>query len=400
MKVRAVLTLLGLALLSCTTHGAQRGQSLSARASAPAVVRTLQLRVPSQTPAGTAVFIAGDFNGWKPGDSSWTLVRGADGSFAMTLPASVRGDIQFKFTLGSWETVETDSAGGDVPNRTWLVPDSGAAEWRGTVAAWRIGPAPRRRSTAGPSVSLLDTAFAAPQLGGRRRIWLYLPPGYAASSRRYPVLYMHDGQNLFDDSTSFGGEWGVDETLDRLHAEGDPGVIVVGVDNGGDRRLAEYSPWPNLTYGGGDGDAYVEFLVRTLKPWVDEHYRTRPDRLNTGVMGSSMGGLISFYAALKYPQVFGRAGVFSPSLWFAPQIFAYARRATPARPDPRFYFMSGALESSSNETVLDQRRMMDTLSAAGFGIGGEVDTLVLADGRHQEWFWRREFERAYRRLYR
>ena len=140
--------------------------------------------------------------------------------------------------------------------------------------------------------------------------------------------------------------------------------------------------------------------MHTLKPWVDEHYRTRPDRLHTGVMGSSMGGLISFYAALKYPQVFGRAGVFSPSLWFAPQIFAYARRATPTRPDPRFYFMSGALESASNETVLDQRRMMDTLAAAGFRIGGEVDSLVLADGRHQEWFWRREFEAAYRRLFR
>ena len=141
-------------------------------------------------------------------------------------------------------------------------------------------------------------------------------------------------------------------------------------------------------------------LVQTLKPWIDQHYRTRPDRMHTGVMGSSMGGLISLYAALKYPQVFGRAGVFSPSLWFAPELFAYARRAAPTRPDPRFYFLSGGLETASNETVLDQRRMMDTLAAAGFRIGSEVDSLVRADGRHQEWFWRREFAAAYRRLFR
>jgi metallo-beta-lactamase class B len=155
-------------------------------------------------------------------------------------------------------------------------------------------PAQARASTATASVSILDTAFAMPQLERTRRIWLYLPPGYAASTRRYPVLYMHDGQNLFDAATSFAGEWGVDETLDSLHALGDPGVIVVGIDNGRMKRMDEYTPWHNTRYGGGEGDAYVDFLTQTLKPYVDAHYRTLAERVHTGVAGSSMGGRSRF----------------------------------------------------------------------------------------------------------
>ena len=121
-----------------------------------------------------------------------------------------------------------------------------------TACAQRSEPRP---STARAGVSVLDTAFAMPQLKRTRRVWVYLPPDYATSERRYPVLYMHDGQNLFDAATSYAGEWGIDETLDSLHAAGDPGVIVVGIDNGGERRLDEYSPWRNERHGGGEGAA-------------------------------------------------------------------------------------------------------------------------------------------------
>jgi metallo-beta-lactamase class B len=245
-------------------------------------------------------------------------------------------------------------------------------------------------------VTVIDSVDM-PQLGRTRRLWVYLPPDYATSKRRYPVLYMHDGQNVFDDATSYAGEWGVDETLDSLHAAGDPGVIVVAVDHGGSLRIPEYSPWPTR-FGAGEGEQYAAFLVNTLKPWIDRHYRTLPDRLHTGIAGSSMGGLISFYAALKYPQVFGRAGVFSPSFWIAPAAYDFAARAAAPR-GGRFYIISGALEVAAGEAQgiyqRDQERMVETLERRGFRPGTNVVAKIVADGKHAEWFWRREFPAAY-----
>jgi metallo-beta-lactamase class B len=256
-------------------------------------------------------------------------------------------------------------------------------------------------------VSILDTAFQMPQLGRARRVWLYLPPDYATSSRTYPVLYLHDGQNVFDGATSFAGEWGVDETLDSLVAAGDPGVIVVAVDNGGERRMNEYQPWPSTDrrFGGGEGAKYVDFLVQTLKPYVDAHYRTRPDRVNTGIGGSSLGGIISFYAALQYPDVFGRVLVFSAPIFFEPQLFTVARAYRPRPAPTRFYFDTG-LNEGATELGLPYRAMahalqamVDTLAAAGVDTAADVRALLPADGAHSEWFWRREFPAAYRWLF-
>ncbi|HSU14578.1 alpha/beta hydrolase-fold protein [Longimicrobium sp.] len=362
---------------------------------------TMRVRVPAGTPDTASVFVAGSFNVWNPANASYRLTRTGDGEYSITLPADVRGGIEFKFTRGSWERVETDSAGGGVNNRHFIVPAEGAAAWTGAVAAWqdpaKIQPrAPSRTA----SVAVLDTAFAIPQLGRARRVWIYLPPGYASSNRRYPVLYMHDGQNVFDNATSGFGEWGVDETLDSLRARGDRSVIVVAVDHGGAKRLDEYSPWRNARYGGGEGGVYVDFLVNTLKPFVDRRFRTLPDRLDTGIAGSSMGGLISLYAVLKYPRVFGRAGVFSPALWFSDSIFAMARAARPPLPGTRIWFVTGAHEGDTPEVyVNDQRRMIATLAASGFRVGAQVDSAVRADGQHSEWFWRREFPLAYRWLF-
>jgi metallo-beta-lactamase class B len=362
--------------------------------------------VPASTPPGAAIHVAGTFNRWDPAAPGYTLAPQSDGAYAITLPDSVRGAVEFKFTLGSWQTVETSGGGGDVPNRAVTVPATGALTYAGTVAGWRDATVPRERprSTASPSVSVLSDSFPMPQLGRTRRVWLYLPPDYRTSRRRYPVLYVHDGQNVFDAATSFAGEWGVDETLDSLRARGDVGAIVVAVDNGGSHRLDEYDPWrsadPKL--GGGEGDAYVEFLVRTLKPYVDRHYRTRPDRRHTAVLGSSMGGLISLYAALKHPEVFGAAGVFSCACWVArPSLYAYARRAvwSVAHPAPRLYFVVGEHETADGQPARDQREVVDSLAAAGVPVERAVRALTREDGRHAEWFWRREFPAAYRWLF-
>lgn len=369
-------------------------------ATAPAGAQlTIRLTSAAPVPAGAAIHVAGSFNGWDPGAAAFVLAPRADGSYAITLPDSVRGTIEFKFTLGSWERVETDAAGGDITNRGFTIPPAGAATLNATVAGWRSAAAAHARpSTASRSVSILSDSFAMPQLGRSRRVWLYLPPGYATSGKRYPVMYMHDGQNVFNAATSFSDEWGVDETLDALASHGDPGAIVVAVDNGGVHRLDEYNPWraADPRHGGGEGDAYVQFLARTLKPYIDQHYRTLPDPAHTGIMGSSMGGLISLYAALRYPDVFGRAGVFSCACWIAREnVMEFARATKPGQPLPRLYFVAGGMETNDGEQGRDQRAVIDSLAAAGFMVRSATRSFVPADGRHSEWFWRREFPAAY-----
>jgi predicted alpha/beta superfamily hydrolase len=354
--------------------------------------------VPAGTPAAASIYIAGSFNNWNPGASEYALKREAD-HYAITLPATLHGPIEFKFTLGSWERVETDAAGGDIVNRSFVVPDE-PATLTARIAGWRDGSAQARPSTASASVSIIDS-MTIPQLGRTRRVWIYLPPDYATSGKRYPVLYMHDGQNVFDAATSYAGEWGVDETLDSLHAAGDPGVIVVAVDHGGSLRVPEYSPWPTR-FGAGEGEKYVAFLVGTLKPWIDRSYRTLPDRLHTGIAGSSMGGLISFYAALRHPDVFGRAAVFSPAFWIAPSAYELAAQAQP-RAGNRMYIISGGLEVAAGEAQgiyqRGQERMIETLAQRGFRRGTAVVAKISPDGKHAEWFWRREFAAAYQWLF-
>jgi len=190
----------------------------------------------------------------------------------------------------------------------------------------------------------------------------------------------------------------VDETLDSIETHGGRGAIVVAVDNGGDHRMDEYDPWKNADpkLGGGEGDAYVSFLVRTLKPYIDAHYRTLRDARHTAVIGSSMGGLISLYAALERPDVFGRAGVFSCACWVAgPRILALARHTKPGPSPARFYFVSGAFETKEGQPANDQRLVVDSLVASGFRRGTAVRSVIVPDGKHAEWFWRREFPAAY-----
>ncbi len=160
------------------------------------------------------------------------------------------------------------------------------------------------------------TQLESPELDNKRDIIVYLPPSYEQSDKPYPVLYMHDGQNLFDAATSFAGEWQVDETMEALSQEGIE-AIVVGIPNMGEKRLDEYSPFRQLKLGGGQGEQYLTFLTETLKPIIDADFRTCPGREHTAILGSSMGGFISLYAFFHFPETFGLVGVLSPSFWFA-----------------------------------------------------------------------------------
>ncbi|WP_373941728.1 alpha/beta hydrolase-fold protein [Polaribacter sejongensis] len=132
-------------------------------------------------------------------------------------------------------------------------------------------------STKAANVSILQTTFVINGLNDiAHKIWLYLPPNYTTSTEKYDVIYMHDAQNLFDDATSFVGEWGIDETLNTLYKNTGKNFIVVGIENGGEKRIEEYTPWKNEKYGGGKGAIYINFLVNKLKPFIDKKYRTKP----------------------------------------------------------------------------------------------------------------------------
>ncbi len=163
-----------------------------------------------------------------------------------------------------------------------------------------------QESTASTNVTTFE--IFSLELKFQKKIWVYLPKDYNNSTKSYPVIYMQDAQNLFDNKTSFVGEWEVDETLNKMNAQ----LIVIGIEHGNEKRMDELTPYKNEKYGGGNGDNYLKFIVETLKPKVDSIYRTKSNVKNTAIFGSSLGGLISFYGVLKYPEVFGKTGVFSP----------------------------------------------------------------------------------------
>lgn len=245
-------------------------------------------------------------------------------------------------------------------------------------------------STATAQVTVLSQTFQLPGLNRSRQVRLYLPPDYANTDKRYPVLYMHDGQNVFDQATSYAGEWGVDETLDELAASGQLELIVVAIDNGGEQRITELNPVDHPKYGKAEGKAYVDFMATTLKPYIDQHYRTLPDAKDTGVMGSSLGGLISHYAILQFPQVFGKAGIFSPSYWITgEQVQGF--ESQPAAKDARLYFYMGSAEGDS--MVPDVTRVYQAVLANGHAKELTQYRLV-ANAEHNEAAWRAEFKAA------
>jgi len=239
------------------------------------------------------------------------------------------------------------------------------------------------------SVHVSTFTIDATQLQAKRKIWLYLPEGYKDSDRRYPVIYMHDGQNLFDAATAFSGEWNADETLDSLHAR----VIVVGIEHGGDKRIDELTPYPNPKYGGGQGDKYLDFVVHTLKPYIDSHYRTKPEAKSTGIFGSSLGGLISFYAVLKYPDVFGKAGVFSPSFWFSKDIYDLAEKSPKFK--NKIYFLAGDSESTDIDMAADMKKMVRIVDEKRCPCLRLDKTVIVKGGKHNEKMWRENFAKAY-----
>jgi alpha-glucosidase len=193
----------------------------------------------------------------------------------------------------------------------------------------------------------------------------------------------------------FTGEWEIDETMERLFGEGKQTSIVVGLETVSERQN-ELTPFPNQQNQGGFGNLYVDFLVNNLKPYIDARFRTKPEREYTGIIGSSHGGLMSFYAGLKRQEIFGKIGSFSPSFWFSDEIFNFAANTQNSFKDLRIHFVCGAKEIKYPTIIPDMLRMINLLKSLGYK---NIEYKVQDDGEHSEWFWRREFPDAYQWLY-
>ena len=345
--------------------------------------------LPANTEKNTRIFMASSLNNWNPGDEKFELKPDEKGIYSITLP-KISEKVEYKLTRGSWETVEGDGNGNQISNRILSSEGNNQTE-NIRITSWQNPVV--KQNTIQQNVKLLSDSFFIPQLTKTRRIWIYLPPNYTTTTKKFPVIYMHDAQNLFNDATSFSGEWGIDETLNQLFEKGKQDVIVVGIENGGESRLDEYSPWKNAKYGGGEGDQYTEFLVKTLKPYIDKHYRTLKQPKYTGLIGSSMGGLISLYAGVKYPNTFGKLGIFSPAFWFASKDLNYfIRKNNKKLSNSKFYFVAGKNEMDTMSSEISTA--VENLKKEGVP-AKNIKVKIDDYGTHTEGYWRGEFDDAY-----
>lgn len=346
-------------------------------------------RLPENTPGDASFFVAGNFNNWNPADADFKFQL-KNKKFEVNIPAGF-DTIKFKITRGSWETVETNKTGLNIADRTEA--NTKAKTLNINIESWFDKSNPNGTgSTISENVHLLDSAFYMPQLKRYRRIWIYLPPDYSTSDKQYPVMYMHDGQNLFDTKTSFAGEWGIDETINKAHAQGNQTCIVVGIDNGGELRIAELTPYRFPKYNTGEGQLYMQFIAETLKPYIDSLYRTKPEREHTALAGSSLGGLISLYGGLKFDAAFGFLGIFSPAYWINKnEIFELVENFD-LQPKTKIYTLMGGQEGSK---MVEQFEEMNSLLSKKLN-AENLRTKLQPEGKHNEAFWRSEFEAMFK----
>jgi len=231
-------------------------------------------------------------------------------------------------------------------------------------------------------------AFQSKFLEWDHTLIVFRPPGYDADpARRYPVLYLHDGQNVFDQATSVGQEWRVDETAMGLITAGsvEP-LIIVGIYNTGEHRIEEYTPTPDPEKKhGGKADLYGRMLVEEIKPFIDREYRTRPDAGSTGLGGSSLGGLLTMHLGLRYPGVFTRLAALSPSVWWDNKVIVREVNELPSKLPLKVWLDAGTGEGE--KVVTDARELKDALVKKGWVEGQDLGYMEAEGGQHNEASW-------------
>lgn len=334
------------------------------------------------------VYLSGNFNDWATQDRRFLLQKIEHGKYTFSFPHdfSYPEELAYKFTKGDWSEVEIDRYGNRTPNRHCTKKSGIQAEH---VPRWRKNWLPYRPSQL-PKVHLISEEFEIPQLNKKRKVWALLPHDYETSTEHYPVLYLQDAQNLFNENAAFGN-WQIDKKLAVMSDYGIGKIIIIAIEHADKERLIEYNVGKTLL-GEGQGKQYIRFVTDTLKPFIDKNFRTKPERENTGIGGSSMGGLVSIFSGLMYPEVYGKLMIFSPSLWVIPKIkLSFPHFYEPM--ETKIYLYAGGDES---ETMIKhvkkfKKRLLKKESVRD---KFQVNLSINHEGKHSETYWSDEFPKA------
>ena len=333
------------------------------------------------------VFVSGNFCDWYPNKTAFQMKKVEAGRYEFQFPENLdySKKLEYKYTRGAWNCVELDGFGNPPMNR---VLKKDASNLQDYVPFWRKNG----KNYDEELMPILETIqnFEMPQLKKKRNVHVLLPADYFLTDKQYPVLYLQDAQNLFGEGSAYGN-WKIDEKLSILKARGKGDLIVVAIDHGQEDRFEEYSPYKSRN-GLGKGKKYAHFVAKTLKPFIDKQYRTRPERENTGIGGSSMGGLVSIYAGLMYPDLIAKMMIFSPSLWVSPKIYFDAIEFFQPI-NTKIYVYAGGQES---QFMLENvERFKHTLDKQGFKESQlSIKLSVDQSGKHNEAAWSNEFTAA------
>jgi predicted alpha/beta superfamily hydrolase len=333
------------------------------------------------------VYLSGNFNDWHTQDREFVMEKIGSGlyHFKFTHDFDYPETLLYKFTKGDWSEVEIDSNGNRTENRSTKKHTGIQNEH---VGRWRKNWLPFKPSYL-PQVLLLSDEFEIPQLNRTRKIWALLPHDYDTSDESYPVMYLQDAQNLFNENAEYGN-WEIDKKLAVMSEYKIGKIIVIAIEHAEEDRIREYSVGKTIV-GKGQGKKYIRFVTKTLKPFVDANFRTKTDRANTGIGGSSMGGLISIFSGLRYPKVFGKLMIFSPSLWVKPDMKIKVDEDNTE--DTKIYLYAGGDES---DTMIEHvKNFKDRAIACEFVKDKmKINLSINKEGKHNETYWSDEFPKA------
>ncbi|WP_294293245.1 alpha/beta hydrolase-fold protein [uncultured Chryseobacterium sp.] len=340
------------------------------------------------------IYLTGNFNRWNPRDQRFRLSSEDSKHYSIEIDDELLpGLIEYKFTKGGWENVELDRYGNITPNRK-LLKSSGTAS--DTVEKWRLNWGPFKEEYF-PIAEIISEEFYIPQLDRYRKVWALLPYDYYTSDKSYPVLYLQDAQNLFNEGSDYGN-WEIDKKLSVLTEYGRGDVIIIAIEHGSEDRIKEYIFDNDHVANGSEGKKYIRFITDTLKPYIDQNYRTKKDRENTGIGGSSLGALISIYSGFLYPEVYSKLLIFSPSLWVEPNNnFPMMNFRVPFK--TKIYLYGGGQEGSKMVKRIHLFEESLKRWEQNLLFDFEIRTSINPEGTHSEFYWSQEFPRAIEWLY-
>lgn len=339
------------------------------------------------------VYISGNFNNWHTQDTNFEMEKIGNGLYHYKFAHNFvyPEELLYKFTKGDWSEVEIDKYGNRTENRS-CKENSGVRKEH--VDKWRKNWLPFKPNFL-PSVHLISEEFEIPQLNKTRRIWALLPHDYENSSESYPVLYLQDAQNLFNEQAKFGN-WEIDKKLAVMSEYNIGKIIVIAIEHAEKDRIKEYNVGKTVL-GVGQGKKYIRFITDTLKPFIDAKYRTKSAREFTGIGGSSMGGLVSIFSGLMYPEVYGKLMIFSPSLWVVPKMdFSNMDFSEPG--DTKIYLYAGGDEST---TMIEHVKKFKKEMIKNDFVDNKMKIKLSINmlGKHNETYWSDEFPKAIEWLY-